>query len=253
MRLTVCAAVFNEEKNIKELLENVAPFADEIVIVDGGSQDKTPEIIKGFKNVKLINAHNPLHFHENKQKAIDAAEGKWVLQLDADERVSKELAREIREVIQQKDAKDGYYIPRKNWFLTRFLLKGGAYPDYTLRLYKKGKAHFVMEEIHENVVVKGEVGYLRHDLIHYSDPTFERYLARWNRYTTLEAQMLIKKDQQIGFFDYFFVKPVWWFLKTYIRHKGFMDGFAGFVFSYFSALRYRAIYIKWWQLKNQRG
>ncbi len=247
MKLSLCIATFNEESFIKYPLNSSIDLVDEVIIVDGGSEDETLEIAKSYgPKVKIIKTDNPSMFHINKQKAIEAAKGEWILQLDADEALSKELAAEIKEIISSENAQDGYWIPRKNWFLSRFLTKGGIYPDYTIRLYKNGKAHFPLKSVHENVEIKGEVDYIKSDLLHYADPNFERYLARWNRYTSLDVADMIKKKEKPNAFIYFVVKPKLAFFSIYFRHRGFQDGFPGFVWALFSSIRYWVIYIKWW-------
>jgi glycosyltransferase involved in cell wall biosynthesis len=251
MKLSVCLATFNEEQFIKYPLDSIAELADEIIIVDGGSEDKTIEIAKSYgPKVRIITTTNPTMFHINKQKAIDEAKGEWILQLDADEAVSNDLKIEIMSIIASEDAKEGYWIPRKNWFLNRFLTKGGIYPDYTIRLYKNGKAKFPCKSVHENVEVNGIVGYIKSDLLHYADPNFERYLSRWNRYTSLDVELMQKNKETPNAFIYFVVKPKLTFLSIYFRHRGFQDGFPGFVWALFSAIRYWVIYIKWWQYKH---
>lgn len=250
MKLSLCLAVFNEEKNIHYPLDSAYDFADEVIIVDGGSSDKTVEIAKSYgKKIKIITSPNPKMFHINKQKAISEAKGDWIVQLDADEELTPELKKEILEVINSKEAAAAYNMPRKNWFLTRFLLKGGQYPDYTIRLYKNGAARFPCRDVHENVEIKGEVGFLKNPLLHYADPDFSRYLMRWDRYTTLEVEKM-PKGTKLGFFRHFIWLPKVTFLMMYFRHKGFMDGFPGFVFALFSALRFMVIYVKWWK-KNR--
>jgi glycosyltransferase involved in cell wall biosynthesis len=190
-------------------------------------------------------------FHINKQKAIDAATKDWVLQLDADERVTPQLAEEIRDVIESPDAKDGYWIPRKNWFLGRFLMKGGVYPDYTLRLYRRGKGHLPQKDVHEQAVVKGSVGYLREPLTHMADPSFGRYLARFDRYTAFIAHQY--KDEKLSknpvtMLEYMVGKPLFWFFWTTFRHKAIQDGWQGVVFSFFSSLRFAVAYKKYLKL-----
>ncbi len=245
MKLSLCIATFNEEKNIHYPLNSAYDFIDEVVVVDGGSTDKTVEIVKSYgKKVRVISTDNPRMFHENKQKALLAAKGDWIIQLDADEELTEELRQEILSIVNNKNSLDGYWFPRKNWFLTRFLEKGGVYPDYTIRLYKRGTAKFPCKDVHENVEVKGEVGYMKNPLLHYADPDFSRYLMRWDRYTTLEVEKM-SKDNKLSFFSYMIWKPKMTFLKMYFRHKGFMDGFPGFVFALFSSIRFWVIYIKW--------
>lgn len=251
MKLSLCIATFNEEKNIHYPLDSSIDLVDEVVIVDGGSTDKTVKIAKSYgKKVKIIQSDNPKMFHKNKQKAIEAAKGEWILQLDADEALSNNLKKEIKEVINNNLESNfvAYNIPRKNWFLTRFLEKGGQYPDYTIRLYRNSYARFPCKDVHENVEIKGEVGYLKNPILHYADPDFSRYLMRWDRYTSLEVEKMTE-DTKLSFFKYFIWLPKITFLSMYFRHKGFMDGFPGFVFSLFSAIRFWVIYIKW-RVKN---
>ena len=253
MKLSVCLAVFNEEKFIRLPIDSIIDFADEIIVVDGGSEDKTIDILKSYgEKVKIFNEKNPKMFHINKQKAIERAKGEWILQLDADEVVSEDLKNEINDIVSGVESFSAYWVPRKNFFLNRFLTKGGIYPDYTIRLYKNGVAKFPCKTVHENVTIDGEVGYLKKDLLHYADPDFTRYLNRWNRYTSLDAEILAKEKNKLSFFSYFFVKPHVWFFKSYFRHRGFMDGFPGFVFVLFSSLRFYVIYIKFWNIKNKK-
>lgn len=251
MKLSLCIATFNEEDFIKYPLDSVIELVDEVIIVDGGSEDKTLEIIKSYgPKIKVFQTDNPAMFHINKQKAIEQAKGEWILQLDADEALSSELKVEIMSIISSDSARDGYWIPRKNWFLNKFLTKGGIYPDHTIRLYKNGKAHFPCKSVHENVEVNGEVGYLKGDLLHYADPNFERYLNRWNRYTSLDVKIILEKKENLNAFMYFIVKPILTFFSIYLRHRGFQDGFPGFVWALFSSIRYWVIYIKWWGSKH---
>lgn len=245
--LSVVLATYNEEKNLPDCLASVKDIADEIVVVDGSSRDSTVEVAKQFgAKVKVTN--NPPIFHINKQKAIDMATKDWVLQLDGDERVIPELKEEIKEILNVKSDINGYWIPRKNWFLGRFLMKGGQYPDYTLRLYRRGKGRLPQESVHEQAVVEGKVGYLKSSLLHIAYPSFIGYLTRLNRYTNLIAGELIlskTRHEPITIVKYLFFLPTWWFFLTYIRHKGFMDSWQGFIFSFFSALRFPIAYIKY--------
>lgn len=266
--LSVVLATFNEEENLPKCLESVKDLADEIVIVDGSSTDKTVEVAKKFGAKVVVTTNKPI-FHINKQKAIDMATKDWILQLDADERVTPELKDEIKEAISEtgrdpstrpakrdfaqddSGAVNGYWIPRKNWFLGRFLMKGGQYPDYTMRLYRKGKGKLPQKTVHEQAVVEGKVGYLKSQLMHMADLKFSRYLIRFDRYTSLIRDEL--KRKKIGYnpimaIEYLFILPISWFFLTYVRHKGFMDSWQGFVFSLFSALRFSVGYIKY--IKN---
>lgn len=249
-KISVVLAVFNEEEKLRQCLESVKELAWEIVIADGGSTDKTLDIAKEF-GARIIRTKNLQNFHINKNKAIDAASGDWILQLDADEIVTKELVSEIEKMVSSKTDINGFWIPRRNFFLDRFLTKGGQYPDYTLRLYRRGKGRLPGKDVHEQTIVEGKVDYLKNDLMHMRDKNFSIYISRFKRYTDLLATQLKDKGQEvnlISFVDYMFVKPVFWFIKAYIRHRGYVDGFAGFVFAFFSSLRFPVAYYKLWKL-----
>lgn len=253
-KISVALATHNEEENIADCLDSVKDWVSEIVVVDGYSSDRTCEIVERY-GAKVIKSKNVPMFHINKQKAINECTGDWILQLDADERVSHELKEEILEAVKSGDSEiNGYWLPRRNWFLGRFLKKGGQYPDYMLRLYRRGKGRLPCKSVHEQAEVEGKAGYLKNDLIHLADPNFDRYLTRFNRYTSLIAQELADKKVGLNFLsglNYFIVKPVFWFLWTYFRHKGYQDGFPGFIFSLFSAFRYTVAYIKYWEREGK--
>lgn len=248
IRLSVALAVYNEEANLKSCLESAKELADEFVVVDGGSQDQTVEIAKKY-GAKIIPTDNPPNFHINKNKAIDAALGDWILQLDADEVVTEELRNEIKETISKDNVYNGYWIKRKNLFLGKFLTKGGQYPDYTLRLYKRGKSRLPAKSVHEQAEVSGKVGYLKHHLLHLRDKNFSIYILRFNRYTDLLAKEMRDagvKTNASSSIKFLFLKPLIWFLKAYIRHRGYLDGFPGFVFALFSSLRFPVAFLKLW-------
>ncbi|MGE5041795.1 MAG: glycosyltransferase family 2 protein [Candidatus Levyibacteriota bacterium] len=250
-KLSVALATFNEEENIRMCLNAVHGWADEIVIVDGTSTDKTAEIAKSL-GARVIEKPNQKNFHINKQIAIDACKHPWILQLDADEVVSESQKKEIDRIRkgEAEEVFDGYWMPRKNWFLGRFLMKGGQYPDYTLRFYKNGKGRLPQKDVHEQAVVDGKVGYLKEALLHYPYKDFTFYIKKWNRYNIFAADLLKQelKHTPFGtkiqrFFLDLFIRPVWWFLWVYGRHKGFMDSWQGFVFCFFSAIRFPVSYL----------
>lgn len=280
-KLSVILATFNEEKNIGTCLDSVKDIADEIVIVDGGSQDRTVEIVKEY-GAKVIETDNPPIFHINKQKALDEAKSEWALQLDADEVITPNLSKEIikvihmteegindyqknlrnkklflkhQKLIEQRDGRVGsegeyaaFFVPRLNYFLGKYLKYGGVYPDGVIRLVKKGKAFFPCKSVHEQIQVQGKVGWLENDLLHNADPTFKRYLERNSKYIDLIVRELKKekiKKNVFYFIIFVIVKPIWWFLLTQIRHKGVLDGYQGVIFSFFSALRFPRAYLRY--------
>ena len=146
-----------------------------------------------------------------------------------------------------------YFIPRRNYFLGKFLKYGGTYPDGAIRLFKKGYARLPEKDLHEIYEIKGKVKWLNAPLFHFDSPTFERYLERNNRYSSRFAQELKDANVPLNFLNYtnyMFVKPVWLFLKIYFRHKGFCDGFPGLVWAMYSALTWRAAWVKYWEKKR---
>lgn len=285
-KISVALATYNEEKNIGDCLKCVQDMADEIIIVDGTSLDKTVEEAKKY-GAKVIQVPNDPMFHNMKQKAFDLVTGDWILYLDADERVTLNLAKEIKEVVNMSneeikrcqhklknrqlfmrhqkllEARDGnigtddqeyvaFFFPRLNYFLGKYLKYGGVYPDGVIRLFKKGKAYLPCKDVHEQMVVSGKVGWLQNDLLHLSDPTFQRYLTRNSRYIDLIAGELKQNGvgkNMVQLVNYGLIKPTMWFLMTQIRYKGLLDGFAGIIFSFFSALRFPRAY--WRYLLNK--
>lgn len=290
IRLSVVLATRNEEKNIARCLESVVGVAEEVVVVDEGSTDATRRIAKemGARVIKV--RHEPI-FHKTKQKALERARGEWVLQLDADERVTRELAEEIgavirmsdkeigereipnkkwklferhRRALEERDGKIGqetgevaaFFIPRLNYFLGKPLIHAGAYPDGVIRLVKKGKARFPARSVQEQIEVNGEVAWLVHEIEHHDSPTLGRYLERLNRYTDLKAQEMAEKKipKNIVYLLYY---TMWkWpvvFAKLFVRHKGMLDGVRGFLWSSFSALHYPIAYFKYYCSGYNKG
>lgn len=249
--LSIAIATFNESRHIQKCLDAVKDIATEIVIYDAQSTDNTVAIAKKFEQVKIISGPNHPIFHINKQKAIDKCTSDWILQLDADEVVTPDLSNEIMKIISSKPAENGFWINRKNYFLGKFLTKGGVYPDPTIRLYKNGKSKLPCKSVHEQAIIEGKVGHLKSDLYHYADYSFSRYLERNNRYSTLMAAELKQKKIPITLWthvEFFLIKPIYRFFEIYLRHRGYVDGFPGFVFAFYSALTYPAAYTKYYEI-----
>ncbi|RJR24494.1 glycosyltransferase family 2 protein [Candidatus Microgenomates bacterium] len=261
--LSVALATYNEERILTECLSSIKSIADEIVVVDGSSQDKTVEIARSFGAKVIVEDNKPI-FHINKQIAIDECRGDWILQLDADEIVTPELAREIEKIVKASDNRSlmadnqpvAFYIKRKKMFLGRFIKKGGQYPDPVIRLFKKGKAFLPCKSVHEQMQVNGETGWLKEPMLHLPTPSFSVYITKDNRYSTLTANEFYDKNLALNaqsFLTYVFVKPFLTFFSLFIRHRGFEDGFPGFVFALFSGLHYVSAYVKYWEMKNTKN
>lgn len=278
-KISVVLATFNEEKNIVDCLNSVKGWVDEIIIIDEQSTDKTKEVAESLGAKVYVEPHEQI-FHITKNKAINKAKYDWILQLDADERVTKEMKEEIIGILENKyfgydtwisplkkkinkifklfpnpkklsKPASAYWLPRKNWFLKRYLYHGGQYPDPVIRLFQKGKAILPAKDVHEQMKVDGVVGWLKTDLDHYATPDFSRYLLRENRYSSLQARFYKEDGLKItvgNTIKFLFFKPVGTFLTLYIRHRGILDGFPGLVFALYSGLHHAFSYMELWEL-----
>ncbi len=252
--ISVVLATYNESQNLPNCLKAVA-FADEIIVVDGQSTDDTVAVAKSF-GARVISTTNKANFHINKQMAIDAAKFDLVLQLDADEIVDEQLTRFILKINTDpkfEHTKNAWWIKRKNYLLGRWLSKGGQYPDPVIRLLRRGKAKLPMKDVHEQMVVEGEIGSAQGHLLHYSNPTFSDYLRKFNTYTSFKATQLADAKIMLtpaNSFRYLCWLPKITFLSLYIRHRGYVDGAAGFVFALMSGLHHAVSYLKLWEIKN---
>jgi len=245
IRLTVAMATYNEAANIERCIRSVRDIADEIVIVDGGSTDKTVSIAKKL-GATVITTTNPAMFHINKQKALDASHGEWILQLDADEVAGKSLKEEILFVMSSHLVPNGYFIPRHNYFLGDWLRKGGQYPDYVIRLFRKGMGKFPQKSVHEQIDIEGHVGHLDNALEHYSYTSVSQYWNKARSYIQLNADKLRAEPGNRSFAtaaSYMLVRPLVTFFSLFARHKGFVDGWRGFLFALFSAMHFPKSYL----------
>jgi glycosyltransferase involved in cell wall biosynthesis len=248
--ISVVLATHNEAKNIERCLAAVKDWADEIIVIDGESTDETTTLAKQL-GAKIFTTTNKANFHINKQIAMDKAKGDLVLQLDADEVVDDQLRQFIVDIHQRILRKEvlasAWWVKRKNLFFGRFLTKGGQYPDPVIRLYQKGKARLPQKDVHEQMTVDGEVDWAEGHLLHYSNPTFADYLRKFNTYTSFAAERLFEQKLQPSFgmeLQYFTWKPFAMFFSLYIRHRGLVDGTAGFLFAVCSGLHYPVTYLK---------
>jgi len=235
--VSVAMITKNEEWDLARALESVKNFA-EIIIVDSFSTDKTLDIAKAY-GAKIFQHEWP-GFAKQKQRAIDYTSLPWVLILDADECVTAELAQEIAKVIHDP-LHQAYYLPRKNFFLGKWIQHCGFAKDYTLRLFKKAVAQMEMREVHEKVIVNGSITRLSQYLEHYSHYDLADYLAKTQHYAALAAQQMAKEGRRASAFA-IVVKPLYAFIKIYFLKQGFRDGLHGFIiaflFSYSTFLKY---------------
>lgn len=227
----------NEESNIEDALISVSAF-DDIVIVDAYSIDRTVEICNKF--TPRVYQHAWKGFAEQKQLAVDYAKHQWVLILDADERVTPGLLAEISEKI-NAGRPEGYYIPRKNFFLGRWIRHGGWWPDHVLRLFRKDISHMQRREVHEKMIVDGPLSYLDSPLEHYTYRTISSYISKMDNYSSLSAKEFKDKGLTSIFFSMMF-SPPFVFFKMFFLRQGFRDGIHGFIlavfYSFYTFLKY---------------
>ena len=241
MNLSVVIITRNEEKNLPRCLEAVK-WADEIVVVDSSSEDRTVEIATQFgARVQSVSWKG---YGPAKRAAVEIAQGKWILAVDADEEVSPELADEIKKIISSDDHVDGYYLPRRTNFLGRWINHSGWYPDYVLRLFLKSRGNFNVATVHEEVVLEGSKAYAKGELRHYSYPDLETYFEKFNRYTALGAEKAMLQGKTTGWYD-LLVRPPAAFIKHYITGQGFRDGKEGLIISVLSSV---AVFVKYAKL-----
>ncbi|QOZ82145.1 MULTISPECIES: glycosyltransferase family 2 protein [Chromobacterium] len=223
-RISVVLITKNAETSLEKCLDSVG-FADEIVLVDSGSTDRTLAIASTYK-AKVIH-QDWLGFGPQKQLAVEAASHDWVLCLDADEWLSPDLINEIKAMLDNPQAK-AFQFPRCNRFMGRFLKHGEGYPDWSLRLFHRGHARWSDDLVHEYVISNGPVHKLRHELMHESGEDIALYLNKQNRYTSLQAERLFQRGKRVGIAK-LILSPLLRFIKFYFFRRGFLDGVPGLV------------------------
>ncbi|MBI5562256.1 MAG: glycosyltransferase family 2 protein [Deltaproteobacteria bacterium] len=241
--LSVTVICLNEEANIGACLESVK-WADEIVVSDSGSTDKTLEICAHYG--AKVSSDAWLGFGAQKNLCAARAGNEWILNIDADERVTPGLRREIEEAMEDA-GKAGYYVPRKNYFGERWIRRCGWWPDYNLRLYRKTSGAWVERAVHESVEVEGATGRLKNPLEHRTYRDVADYLQRMQRYSTLAAAQMRGEGKKAGVSD-MLLRPPFTFFKMYVLKLGFLDGVHGIMLSALYASYTLAKYAKLWEM-----
>jgi glycosyltransferase involved in cell wall biosynthesis len=236
--LSVTVITLNEEANIVPCLES-ARWADEIVVLDSGSTDRTVELARKFTDRVLAVPWQG--FGKTKNQAVAEARMPWIFVLDADERITPPLRQEIQAIVQADGPADGYRVPRRNHFCGRFIKQLGWYPDYSIRLFRKAKGRFADREVHESVEVDGLVGTLHHPMLHYTYNSVSDFVLRMDRYSTLAARELVRRGKRPAPGELVW-RPLLTFLKLYFLQRGFLAGRDGytlaFLYSTYNFLKY---------------
>jgi glycosyltransferase involved in cell wall biosynthesis len=231
MKITATIITLNEERNIVRAIESLR-CADEILIVDSGSVDRTVELAQNL-GVRVIEA-GWLGYAAQKNWAAEQAAHDWILSLDADEALSEALEAEIWALKKSGPQYDAYTMPRLALYLGKWIFHSGWYPDRKVRLYERGKAKWMGDFVHESVVPSGRVGHLKSNLLHFTCDSLSEHLKTLDRYTTLAAQELAARRLRPPLSKLIF-DPFWTFCVTYFFKRGFMDGLEGLIIAYMAA------------------
>ena len=247
IKLSVVIITYNEEKNIARCLNSIQDIADEIIIVDSFSTDKTEEICKTF-NVKWFQHKFDGHIQQ-KNRAVELAENDFVFALDADEMPDETLKKEILR-IKKQPLHDAYYFNRLTNYLGKWIKHSGWYPDKKLRIWNKRKGKWGGTNPHDKVIMKDktQIAYLNGNLLHYSYHSIAQHIAQINSFTDIGAKEAFKKGKQSNLFI-ILIKPIWKFIRDYIIKLGFLDGYYGFIICALSA---HATFLKYIKLRELR-
>lgn len=248
-KISVVISAYNEEKKIEECLHSVA-WADEIILIDNTSSDKTVQIAKKYTSKVFIRPNN-LMLNVNKNYGFSKATGEWILSLDADERVTEELKKEILLAIAEDHAGIlGYWIPRRNIIFRKWMQYAGWYPDYQLRLFKNGKGKFEEKHVHEMVKIDGDSKHLTGDLLHYNYETITQFLYKHiTIYAPNEADQLMKNGYTFVWHDAIRF-PLKEFLSRFFAREGYKAGFHGLMLSLLMAFYHLVIFARIWELQG---
>jgi len=246
--LSVILITRNEEANLDDCLASLEGIAQQIVVVDTNSTDRTLEIAKNY-GATLAQPLDWPGFGPQKNRALDLATGDWVLSLDADERLTPALKSEILTAVNHSAHVDCFAIPRLSWYCGRFIRHSGWSPDYVDRLFKRGTARFSDDLVHERLIPNGQVAKLNNPMLHYSFMNYSQVLQKLDRYSTASAEQAFAKGKTSSPLKAA-LHGIWAFIRTYIIRAGFLDGAQGFALAISNGQGTYYRYIKLWQLNQ---
>ena len=245
MKVSVVVSAYNEEKKLEDCLKSVKDVASEIVVIDNTSSDKTSQIAKKYTD-KVFMRENNVMLNVNKNFGFTKVTGKWILNLDADERVTDELSKEILD-LDENMSTNGLLIPRKNILFGKWIRHSIWWPDYQLRLFKKNKGKFEEKHVHELLTLEGEAEKLMAPIEHLNYQTISQYLYKLEHiYTESEVENIIKSNKKLGWHDALRM-PAQDFMKTYFFQQGYKDGLHGLVLSLLQAFYMVVVFAKVWE------
>ena len=248
--LSVILITRNEEANLANCLASLEGIAQQIVVVDTNSSDRTLEIAKTYGAV-IAQPQDWPGFGPQKNRALDLATGEWVLSLDADERLTPALKSEIVTAIHHSAHVNCFAIPRLSWYCGRFIRYSGWNPDYVDRLFKRGSARFSEDLVHERLITSGQVAKLENPMLHYSFMNYSQVLQKIDRYSTASAQQAFARGKRSSPIKAM-LHGLWAFIRTYFLRAGFLDGYQGLTLAISNAEGSYYRYIKIWLLQNEQ-
>ncbi len=259
-KLSVVVTAFNEERKIEECLQSVKDLADEIIVVDNCSTDNTAVIAKKYTAQVFSQRNDPLNIDLQKNFGFSKATGDWILSLDADERLTPKLIEEIKKALEfssllpvekgNKKEISGYWIPRKNIIFGKWIAHTGWYPDYQLRLFKKGKGEYKEQHVHEYIAIKGETVYLSEPMIHLNyENILQFFLRTATIYAPNEAEALLLRKYTFHYLDAIRM-PMKEFISRFFAREGYKDGLHGLVLSILMSWYHFMIFAYIWEKKK---
>ena len=244
MKISAVVITRNEEANIEAALLSLEGIASEIVVVDSHSTDRTVKLAR--KHTDKVTERTWTNFADQKNFGNDQASHPWILSLDADERLSPELRDEMKAMLEDEPDCAAFSMPRRVFYLGRWIRHSGWYPDRKVRLFRKERARWEGAYVHESLVVAGEVRKLKGDIHHYTYRSIADHLARINRFSDLGAQKLYAEKKKCRWY-HLLCQPFGRFVKSYVFKRGFQDGFAGLVVS---VLNGYSIFVRYAKLRE---
>jgi glycosyltransferase involved in cell wall biosynthesis len=247
-RVSVYVIAYNDEPNMRACLESVAGWGNELIVVDSHSTDKTEAIAREFTD-KIFQVDFK-GFGDLRNRAVSHCSHEWVFSLDSDERMTPELRVEIEQLLERGADADAYFVPRKNYFLGRWIEHCGWYPDYRQpQLFRKGRFRYREELVHESFDCEGPVGYLKNPAIQYPFRDIDHYVVKQDRYSDLMARRMAEQGRRFAVHQ-LVTHPLGAFLKMYVQRAGFLDGMPGLILSglygYYTFMKYA----KFWELSS---
>ena len=244
MEISAVIIAVNEERRLEGALSSLAGIASEIIVVDGGSSDETVRIARRY--TERVFERTWTNFADQKNFGNAKASHPWILSLDADERLSSELRQELLGLKKTEPDIDAFSIPRKVYYLGRWIRHSGWYPDRKLRLFRKGIARWEGEYVHEKLVVTGRIAKLKNPIHHFTYRNIHEHLARINTFSDLGAHKLYAQKKKTRW-HHLFLLPFVRFVRAYIWKRGFLDGFAGLVISVLTGY---ALFVRYAKLRE---